>query len=203
MKNIRIWLITGVLVLGLMNSLAMAQTLVKVRGTITDFDGHALEIKTRDGKNLKAWVTDDTSVNSLYALQMSDIKQGRFVGVTAVKRSPPDRLFALEVHVFPESSRGMGEGHRDWDLEPGSTMTNANIDSIVDDNDGKELTLGYKGGTQKIIVPPDTPVVTFTPGDKSLLKSGAQVFVMVQKAADGTLTAQRIQVGKDGMKPPM
>jgi hypothetical protein len=162
-----------------------------------------LAIKTRDGNNIKVSVADDTVVSSLFAIQMSDIKQGSFVGVTAIKKGPAGRQYAFEVHVFPETSRGMGEGRRDWDLESGATMTNANIDAIVDGNDGKELTLSYKGGKQKIIVPPDTPVVTFMPGDKSLLKAGAQVFFVAQPAAEGPLTVQRIQVGKDGMKPPM
>lgn len=205
MNQLKAGLLAGAVVLGLMSALALAQASMsmRVRGAITGFDGQVLAVKTREGNDLKVSVTDATAINSLFALPMSDIKQGRFVGVTAIKKGPAGRLYALEVHVFPETSRGMGEGHRDWDLEPGSTMTNANIDAIVEGNDGKELTLGYKGGMQKIIVPPDTPVVTFTPGDKTLLKAGAQVFFLVQQAADGTLTAQRIQVGKDGMRPPM
>jgi len=196
-------LLLGFIVFGLMSALALAQNSVRVRGAITGFDGHVLAVKTREGNDLKVNISDDTAVNSIFAQQMSDIKQGRFVGVTAIRKSPQSSLYALEVHIFPETSRGMGEGHRDWDLEPGSTMTNANIDAIVEGNDGKELTLSYKDGKQKIIVPPGTPVVTFMPGDKSLLKAGAQVFFVAQPAADGTLTAQRIQVGKDGMKPPM
>jgi len=203
MIKLKAGLLAGTIVFGLMSALALAQTSVRVRGAITGFDGHVLAVKTREGKDLKVSIIDDTAVSSVFSLQMSDIKQGSFVGVTAIKKAPTGRLYALEVHIFPETSRGMGEGHRDWDLEPGSTMTNANVDAIVEDNDGKELTLSYKGGTQKITVPPGTPVVTFRPSDKSLLKTGAQVFFVAQPAADGALTAQRIQVGKDGMKPPM
>ena len=197
------WLLAGVVLFGLMSALAQAQTVMRVRGTITAFDGHVLTVKTRDGKDLKVNIPENTSISSLIELQMDDIKQGSFVGVTAIKRGSEGAQYALEVHVFPEASRGSGEGHRDWDLEPGSTMTNANIDAIVELNNGKELALGYKGGIQKIIVPPDTPIVSFVPGDKSLLQTGIPVFAVAQQAADGTLTVQRILVGKDGLKPPM
>ena len=197
------WLLAGAVLLGLMSAVAQAQTVMRVRGTITGFDGHVLAVRTRDGNDLNINVSEGTSVSNLIELQMDDIKQGRFVGVTAIKRGNDGAQYALEVHIFPEASRGSGEGHRDWDLEPGSTMTNANIDAIVELNDGKELTLSYKGGMQKIIVPPDAPIVSFVPSDKSLLNTGIQVFTVVQQADDGTLTAQRILVGKDGMKPPM
>ena len=197
------WLMVGAVLSGLMGAAAPTQTAMRVRGTITGFDGHLLAVKTRDGKDMKITVREETSVSSLIGLRMGDIRQGNFVGVTAIKRARGDALYALEVHVFQETSRGSGEGHRDWDLEPGSTMTNANVDAIVELNDGKELTLSYKGGTQKIIVPPDTPIVSFVPGDKSLLKTGARIFSVVQQTGDGTLTAQRILVGKDGISPPM
>lgn len=196
-------LLVGVVLLGLTSAVAQAQTVMRVRGTITGFNGHVLAVKTRDGNDLNINIAENTSVSNLIELRMGDIRQGSFVGVTAVKRNPDGAQYALEVHVFPEASRGSGEGHRDWDLEPGSTMTNANIDTIVELNDGKELTLSYKGGMQKIIVPPDAPIVSFVPGDKSLLKAGLQIFSVVQQAGDGALTAQRILVGKDGMKPPM
>ena len=107
------------------------------------------------------------------------------------------------MHLFAEAQRGTGEGHYDWDLEPGSSMTNANVDAIVNTNDGKELTLSYKGGSQKIIVPQDVPIVTFKPADESMLKAGAELFIITQQVDDGSLTAQHILVGKDGMKPPM
>ena len=207
MGKFKFWLAVGVAVSCLMSPVVGAQTPMqtpmRVRGDITDFDGHVLSVKTRNGNALKVSVGDSLVVNSMVALRISDIRQGSFVGVTALKKEPSGSMYALEVHVFPETMRGAGEGHRAWDLEPGSTMTNANVDAIVERNDGKELTLSYKGGQQKIIVAPGTPVVTFTPGDMSLLKPGAQVFFTAQQAADGTMTAQRIQVGKNGMKPPM
>ncbi len=107
------------------------------------------------------------------------------------------------MHIFPEAQRGTGEGHYDWDLAPGSTMTNADIEAMVLYHKGKRLMLRYKGGSQKITVPSGVPIVTFAPGDRSLLSAGTQVFVLVQPAADGTLTALRIAAGKNGLKPPM
>lgn len=202
MDKLKVWLLAGVALSGLIGVPAQAFAAERVRGTIAGVSDHQLWVKTRGGKDLQVNLADDTHINTLAALRMSDIKRGRFVGVTAIP-GPGDALRALEVHVFPEAQRGTAEGHYDWDLEPGSTMTNANVEAAVDTNNGKELTLSYKGGRQKIVVPPNTPIVTFVPGDRSLLKTGAQVFIVAQPAADGRLTAQRIHVGKDGLGPPM
>lgn len=176
---------------------------VRIRGTATEFDGHALHVTGRDGKSLTVNVSDATKISVLSPLKMQDIKQGSFVGVTAVLRGPGSTLEALEVHVFPESMRGTGEGHYDWDLQPGSTMTNANVEAVVTTRKGKVLTLGYKGGSQKIIVPKGVPIITFAPADRSLLKPDAQVFIIARPRTDGNLAALRILVGKDGIKPPM
>jgi len=186
-----------------MQTQLQAQPSTRIRGAITKFDGQVLQVKTREGKMVQLTVPDETKVSVLSRLKMSNIKQGSFVGVTAVLRGPGATLEALEVHVFPESMRGTGEGHHEWDLQPGSTMTNANVDAIVSTARGEELTLSYKGGSQKIVVPRNVPVITFTPADKALLKARAQVFIIAHHAPDGSLSAQRILVGKDGMKPPM
>ncbi len=174
-----------------------------VRGTITAVVGHELQVKTREGKDLKIAFTDATKVNVLMRIKLKNIKQGSFVGVTAIQQGPGAPLQAREVHLFPEAQRGTGEGHYDWDLEPGSSMTNANVDAIVKTNNGRELTLSYQGGRQKIIVTKDVPIVSFKPADLSMLKTGAHIFCIAQQAADGSLTAQRISVGKGGLKPPM
>jgi len=203
MNKIKALLLAGAILFGMANALAQSQPTIRIRGAITGFDGHELQVKTREGKELMVNISDDTKINVLFALKISDIKQGSFVGVTAIPGGPGPALQALEVHLFPESLRGTGEGHYDWDLEPGSSMTNANVDAIVTTNNGKELTLSYKGGSQKIIVPQGVPIVTFKPADKSLLKAGAQVFIVTQQTADGSLMTLRIQVGKDGIKPPM
>ena len=113
------------------------------------------------------------------------------------------RNAALEVLVFPEAMRGAGEGHYPWDLKPQSMMTNATVATVAQASDGQTLKLDYKGGTQTIHVKPGTPVVTFAPGQQSDARPGAKVFIGAMKAADGTLTASRLNVGKDGMMPPM
>lgn len=176
---------------------------VRIRGSITAFDGHKLQVHSRDGTNLHIDITEVTKIKTVVALRMSDIKRGSFVGVTAVQKVPEGPLVAREVHIFAEAQRGMGEGHYAWDLEPGSTMTNANVDSIVDTHNGKQLKLSYKNGQKKIIVPKGVPIITFHPADKSVLKKGAQIFCIARQASDGRLTAQHISVGKNGTKPPM
>lgn len=213
MNKFNALLLASAMLLGVTNALAQSQPAAnappgsqpaaRVRGVITAFDGNSLEVHTREGNMLHLNVPDSAKINVLSPLKMSDIKQGSFIGVTAVLRGPGPTREAVEVHVFPESMRGTGEGHYDWDLQPGSTMTNANVDAMVVTKRGKELTLGYKGGSQKIIVPPHVPVVTFTPADKSLLKAGAPVFIIAQHEADGSLTALRVLVGRHGLKPPM
>ncbi len=189
--------------LGLASTSLPARAAERVRGVITQMSGNDLEMTTRDGKPVKLRLTDGTTINAVSAAKMSDLKKGSFVGITAVSGGPNNTLRALEVHIFPEAQRGTGEGHYAWDLAPGSTMTNANIEATVEYHKGKELTLNYKGGTQKIMVPAGVPIVAFAPGDRSLLEPGTQVFIIVEAAADGSLTALRISAGKDGVKPPM
>jgi len=92
--------------------------------------------------------------------------------------------------IFPEAMRGTGEGHYPWDLQPKSTMTNANVEQVVTGVDGHTLTVKYKDGDKKIIVPPDVPIVTFAPGDKADLKPGTKIFIGAsKKLPDGTLQA--------------
>jgi hypothetical protein len=133
---------------------------------------------------------------------MADIKENSFVGIASMK-GPDGTLNALEVLVFPEAARGSNEGHYPWDLQPESMMTNATVATVATAPDGQTLTLKYKDGTQTIKVKPGTPIVTFAPGDKADAKVGAKVFLGATKGADGSLTAGRLLVGKDGMTPPM
>lgn len=203
MNKARALLLASAILLGWTNAEAQSVLSIRMRGSITGFDGHELQVKTRDGIELHMTVTGATQIRTLIPLQMHDLKQGEYIGVTAIPGTPGGLLLAREVHVFAEAQRGVGEGHYAWNLEPGSTMTNANVDAIVNTNNGKELTLSYKGGNQKIIVPRDAPVVSFRSADKSALKVGAQIFCIVQQAANGSLTAQHVSVGKNGMKPPM
>lgn len=187
--------------LSLVSAVANAQSTMRVRGTISAFDGKVLSVKSREGKDLKLQMTDGTTVSYPKAIKLSDIKPGDYIGTTATPDSE-GRLVAREVHLFPEASRGVGEGHTPWDAEPGSTMTNANLAKMVKSNNGQELTLEYKGGARNVLIPEGIPVVTVVPADRSLLQPGTYVFVVVQVAADGALTAARIQAAKDGIKPP-
>lgn len=110
---------------------------------------------------------------------------------------------ALAIHIFPEAMRGVGEGHRPWDLRPNSTMTNAAVDSTVSSIDGQVLVVKYKDGEKKVVVPPNTPIVSYANGDRAELKAGAQVIVMAAtRKPDGSLEANRINVGR-GVTPPM
>jgi len=193
------------LALALAAPLAAAQEAppVRVRGTIERVDGSTLTVKARDGAELKVVMTDDARIVALAKASLADIKPGSFVGITGMPQ-PDGSQRAVEVHVFPEAMRGTGEGHRPWDLQPQSTMTNGNVDQTVLGVDGQTLTLGYKGGEKKIVVPPDTPVVTIAPGDRSDLKPGVKIFIVAaKKQPDGTLLAPRVNYGKDGLTPPM
>ena len=176
---------------------------VRVRGTVERVEGQTIVVKARDGAELKVVLADNAMVVGIVKASMSDIKQGSFVGVTGMPQ-PDGSQRALEVHIFPESMRGTGEGHRPWDLQPQSTMTNANVEQTVAGIDGQTLTMKYKDGEKKIIVPPDTPIVTYAPGDKADLKPGTKVFIAAAtKRRDGTLQAPRVNYGKDGLTPPM
>ena len=181
----------------------LAQEPLRLRGTIERVDGPVLVVKTRDGAEQKLTLTDKPIFVAIVKSTVSDIKPGMFVGSTAMPQ-PDGRLRAIEVHIFPEAMRGTGEGHRDWDLKPKSTMTNANVEQTVAGVDGQMLTVKYKGGEKKLVVTPETSVVTYVPGDRSELKPGVQIFISAaEKQTDGTLRTSRITYGKDGLTPPM
>ncbi|HYS49785.1 MAG TPA: DUF5666 domain-containing protein [Xanthobacteraceae bacterium] len=175
---------------------------VRVRGTIERVDGPTYIVKARDGAELKITVADNPQIAGIVKASLSDIKQGSFVGVTAMPQADGG-LSALEVHIFPEAMRGTGEGHYPWDLQPKSTMTNANVEQVVSAVDGQTLTLKYKDGEKKILVPANTPIVTYVKGDKDDLKPGAKVFIIAVKQADGSLQGRAWRVGRDGLTPPM
>jgi Domain of unknown function (DUF5666) len=181
---------------------ASAQDTVRVRGTIERIDGSTYVVKARDGVELKVALADNAQIAGVVKASLSDIKQGSFVGVTAMPKADGSQS-ALEVHIFPEAMRGTGEGHYPWDLRPQSTMTNANVEQVVTAVDGQTLTLKYKDGEKKIFVPTSTPIVVYVQGDKSDLKPGAKVFIAAIKQPDGTLQGRAWRVGRDGVTPPM
>jgi hypothetical protein len=182
---------------------AWAQDTVRVRGTIERVDGNHLIVKSRDGAELKIGLLEKALIVAIVKAALSDIKQGSFVGVTGMPQADGSQR-AIEVHIFPESMRGTGEGHYPWDLRPNSTMTNANVEHMVTGVDGHTLSVKYKDGEKKLIVPPDATIVTYTPGDKSELKPGTKVFIgAAKKLPDGSLETPRVNYGKDGLTPPM
>jgi hypothetical protein len=182
---------------------ASAQDITRVRGTIDKVDGNTLLVKSREGQTLTIKLKDGATVTGVAKAQLADIKQNSFIGITAMPQ-PDGTQKAIEVHIFPEARRGAGEGHRPWDLVQNSTMTNANVEQLVSAVDGPMLTMKYKDGEKKISVPNNATIVQFVNADKSDLKPGAKIFVgAFTKLPDGSLEAAGINVGKDGITPPM
>ncbi len=185
-------------------SLAQQSPPVRVRGTVEAVDGPLLTVKSRDGHTMyKVKLADNTAIRDIVKASLSDIKDNSFIGVTGMPQADGTQK-AVEIHIFPEALRGTGEGFRPWDLAPNSTMTNATVAQMVKSVNGDEITLKYKEGEKKIIVGPDTVIVTYAPGDKSELKPGAKIFIAAAaKKDDGTLETTAISVGRDGISPPM
>jgi hypothetical protein len=183
--------------------LAWAQeAAVRVRGTIERVDGDTYFVRSRDGSELKLKLAPKATVTAIVSASLNDIKPGSYVGTAAMPMADGSQK-ALEVHIFPESMRGTGEGHRGFDLKPSSTMTNGSVDKASASSDGQVLTLKYKDGEKTIIVPPGIPIVAYVPGDLSELKVGARVFIgAANKQPDGSLQAGRVNVGR-GVAPPM
>ncbi len=187
---------------------------VGVRGTITQVDGPVLTVQSREGGTVKVKMSDDVKVFGVVKASLADVKPGTFVGSTAMPE-PDGRWKAVEVHIFPESMRGTGEGDRAWDLKPKSTMTNGTVNNTgntgvgstvggpVAKTEGTTLIIGYKNGEKKVDVAPDTAVVRYVPGSKDELKPGAKVFIgAATPQADKTLVTARVNVGRD-IAPPM
>jgi hypothetical protein len=174
----------------------------RVRGTIEAVDGDVIAVKSRSGEDVKLHMTGDMRVVGIVKISLADIKVGSFIGATTVP-GPDGTNNAVEVHVFPEDMRGTGDGSRPHDLRPNSSMTNATVAESVVGNDGHTLMIKYKDGEKKILVSPDTPVVTYVPADKSDLKAGAKVIAFMKKLPDGSFETNRVSVGRDGLTPPM
>lgn len=199
MSPVRMALLFGAMVFA--SAAADAQTSMRVRGTIIALNGNVLAVKTREGQNLNIELAADASVTAVKALTLADIKPGSGIGSSAVTRAD-GVLVAREVHVFPAERGVPNEGHRPWDLEPGATMTNAAVASMVQAADGRVLTLTYKGGMKKLLVPEGVPVVTAIAADRASLIPGEYVYLAAETGADGRITTSRVQVSKDGVKPP-
>src|SRR5436305_1890315 len=198
-------LLASLVVLSALGSATWAQQppTVRIRGTIEAVDGSLLTVKSREGDQLKVRMTDNVALVAITNIAMSEIKPGSYIGVSGMPE-PDGTQKALAVHIFPEAQRGVAEGFRPWDLRPNSTMTNATVAETVASTDGQNILVKYKEGEKKVVVPPGTPIVTFVPGEKSELKPGAKIIIFgATKKDDGTLEANRVNVGRDGITPPM
>ena len=180
----------------------MPSSLVRIRGNVEKLDGNMLTVKARDGQMMTVKLNDNFAVIGMVKKDLADISPDKFIGTTTVGEKD-GALVAQEVHIFPENMRGTGEGHYDWDLRPNSKMTNANVAKIKDMKNQRVMTVQYKGGEKEILVTPQTTVVGYTPADKGVVKPGAPIFMVAQKQPDGSLTAGRVNVGLNGLVPPM
>lgn len=179
---------------------ALAQQPQRVRGTIESVDGSTLVIKQGEGPDVTVKLTDNVQVFGVAPATLADVKTGAFIGVGAMSQ-PDGSQKAIQVMIFAESQRGLGEGFRPWD-RPGTTMTNATVDTTVAGVDGQEVTVKYKDGEKKIIIGKDAVIRAYVAGDKSELKPGAHIaIVRADKMPDGTLQTARINVGRAGVVP--
>jgi hypothetical protein len=180
---------------------AQAPAPTRIRGDIVAVDATTLTVHRRSGDIVKIAIKPDQAVGALKNIKLADIKQGSFIG-TASKPGPDGKQVAVEVLVFPEAARGTGEGNYAWDLLPGSMMTNANVDTVMQGVSGRTLKLSYKGGSNEVTVPDNVPVVTPVAAARADLVPGKKVFVVATGDA-ANLSAARIFVEKDGVAPPM
>jgi len=174
----------------------------RIRGAIESLSGNTLQVHRRSGDTVTIQIQDSTHLNAVKAVQLSDIKPGSYVGAAATP-GPDGKLVAKEVLVFPEAARGTGEGHYAWDLGANTSMTNANVDTVVQSTSGRDLKLSYKGGTNTINVPANAPVVTLVPATRDDLTAGKKVFVVAIHGKDGAYDGNFVVVEKDGVAPPM
>ena len=174
----------------------------RTRGTIERLDGDTLTLAVRGGQKVTFTLTPDTKIVGAIGAHLSDIKPDTYIGTSAAPQ-PDGTLKAIEVHVFPESMRGTGDGHYPWDLDGANTMTNGAVGTLAGTS-GRTMTVKYQGGERKVVVPEDTPVVAFEPADRSIVKPSARALVIAPKPADGGMaTAVFLVVGENGVNPPM
>ncbi len=172
----------------------------RLRGTIDAVNGDTLTVTPRNGSPATVLLAPNARIAGITVAKITDIKPGSFIGTAGIPQ-PDGSQKALEVHVFPPSMNGTGEGFRPWD-RPNSTMTNGTVGDLVVSN-GRTMTVKYSTGEKKIVVPEDVPIVSIEPGNRSMLTPGAHVVLFVTKAADGTMTAVNVSVGENGLTPPM
>jgi Domain of unknown function (DUF5666) len=197
-KAIRLCLI-GAATLLVSASAAFAQQPTRVRGTIEKVDGSTLTVRAGEADEVKLNLTGGAQVYGVVKASLADVQPGAFVGVGAMPQADGSQK-AIQIMIFPEAMRGVGEGHRPWD-RPGSTMTNGTVDATVGAVNGQTFTVKYKDGEKKIVVVPDSVIRTYVTGSRDELKPGAHVAAFAVKKPDGTLEAPRINVGREGIEP--
>jgi hypothetical protein len=179
----------------------------RIRAVIEKVDGNVLMLKARSGDQMKVTMADNYRVAAMVKATLADLKPDTYIGVTAMPQADGSQK-AIAIHIFQPNQRGTGEGHRPWDLTPGSTMTNAAIDTTVASTDGQVIMVKYKQGdkidTKKVIVTPQTVIVRYVPGDKNELKPGVHIIIgAATKNDDGSYSAGALNYGRDGIVPPM
>ena len=189
--------------LALMSTVVFAQApSARVRGTVEKLEGNVATVKTDKGQSVMLKLAPDYAVSAVVKVNPADIKPGAYIGVGA-RPMPDGTLQAVQVTVFPEAQRGVGEGHRDWSAMPQTTMTNGTVADTVTSVNGPNLTMKYKDGEKKLVIGPDATVITTVPADKADLTVGAELVTTATKNEDGSFSTGRITVGKNGVAPPL
>lgn len=181
---------------------AQQPAMSRVRGMIESINGDLLIVRGRDGRNATMKLTAAATVTGVQKISLSDIQPGVYIGVTSVADAQGNQK-ATEIHLFPDALRGAGEGTQPWDTAPNSSMTNGGLDKMVESNDGRTLTVKYRGGERQVVVGPETAVVKLVPGKRSDLREGAQIVASGARNADGAMEISRVSVGLEGITPPM
>jgi hypothetical protein len=179
-------------------ALAQQPQTTRLRGTIEKIDGGTLTLKSEAGE-VKLAVADNAQVYGVKNATLADVTPNAFIGVGAMPQADGSQK-AIQVMIFAETQRGLGEGHRPWD-RPGSTMTNGTVDTTVKAVEGQVLTVKYKDGEKKIVITPESTIRAYVIGDKSELKAGAAIATFAMKKPDGSFETSRINVGRDGIAP--
>lgn len=186
---------------GLAQTPAPEGTPTRVRGTVESLDGQKLTVKSRDGQSVSVALAPDVEVLALVKKTVGDVKPGDFVASVGIK-DKDGKINAVEVRILPKPTPDGGRQYP-WDLTPDSVMTNATVGTVTKAAQGAVLHVTFPGGESEFSIGPEVPVLGGVPGDKSLLKPGAAVYVIALKKADGTVTSARLYAEKDGIKPSM
>ncbi len=173
----------------------------RIRGTVDAVTTDGLDLTTRAGAKTHVVLPATFRVISVIKSKIGDVQAGSYIGAAAAPQ-PDGTLRALEVTVFPPSMKGAGQGSYAWDLGPSTSMTNGSVGKLEGTN-GHTMTVDYGSGEKTIVIPDDVPIVSLELADRNVIVPGAHVIVNGTRAADGTVTAGGVNVGKDGLVPPM